>query len=436
MFELLNGLRSRLSRITPTGKLIALLLLIAVGTTHCAPFNWNDESRMATIQSLVESKTLVIDHSDFAITGDKVFVGGHFYSEKPPLPALIGAVVYAPLYALGFRLHFGNGVSYFVITLLTVSMAWLFGTMAVYSSLKFTGLSDGNRTLVALTLGVGSIFLTWATTFNNHEISAGCLSIGFMFLLRARFQEAPRNVALAGFFLSLAAAADIPTGIFFCVFAIYVIAIPQLRRYFAWFLLPLIITAVPTAVVDFAIHGNVMPVQIYQQYFNYPGSLWIGSNQLSGMKVNDFSFFCAYAVRSLFGPAGFVLYNPFAILGLLGCIQVIKRREKFWPEAVCVLASCLVLCTYYWATTNNYGGRAYSIRWFVPLLPPLSFFLYPYAQQPTRRRRQCFMFVLAISTVIALVGALNPWSLLASSDVPFVDNIHEYFTRLPPGFTF
>ena len=59
-----NGLRSRFARATPARKLIALLALIGVGTTHCAPMTWNDESRMATIQSLVESRTLVIDHSD------------------------------------------------------------------------------------------------------------------------------------------------------------------------------------------------------------------------------------------------------------------------------------------------------------------------------------------------------------------------------------
>ena len=63
---------------------------------------WNDESRMATIQSLVESKTLVIDHSDFAATGDKVFVAGHFYSDKPPLPAILGAITYAPFTHLDF----------------------------------------------------------------------------------------------------------------------------------------------------------------------------------------------------------------------------------------------------------------------------------------------------------------------------------------------
>jgi hypothetical protein len=78
-----KGLRSRCARATPSHRLFTLLALIAAGTTHGAPMTWNDESRMATIQSLVESKAFVIDHSDYAATGDKVFVAGHFYSDKP-----------------------------------------------------------------------------------------------------------------------------------------------------------------------------------------------------------------------------------------------------------------------------------------------------------------------------------------------------------------
>ena len=74
-----KALRSRLSLGSPTRWLTGLLLLVAAGTTHCAQFNWNDESRMATIQSVVESKTFAIDNSGIAGTGDKVLIAGRFY---------------------------------------------------------------------------------------------------------------------------------------------------------------------------------------------------------------------------------------------------------------------------------------------------------------------------------------------------------------------
>src|SRR6266496_4544538 len=59
------------------------------------PGGWNDRSRLATVESLVDYHTLAIDHSVFtAECGDKLFIHGHFYSDKSPVPALILAVLY------------------------------------------------------------------------------------------------------------------------------------------------------------------------------------------------------------------------------------------------------------------------------------------------------------------------------------------------------
>jgi hypothetical protein len=75
-----------------------LVIALALVTTHAAPGSWNAASRIATVQSLVEYHTFVIDKTAFIGTGDKVFIGGHFYSDKPPMPSVLGAAVYWPLY--------------------------------------------------------------------------------------------------------------------------------------------------------------------------------------------------------------------------------------------------------------------------------------------------------------------------------------------------
>ena len=53
--------------------------------------SWQEESRMATIQTLVEQGTFVIDHTEFNRTGDKVFINEHFYSDKTPLLSVAAA---------------------------------------------------------------------------------------------------------------------------------------------------------------------------------------------------------------------------------------------------------------------------------------------------------------------------------------------------------
>ena len=75
---------------------------------------WNDGSRLATVESLVDHGTLAIDCSVFvhpgagaggggapfgpgllpAGTADKVFVNGRFYSDKAPVPAVAMSALY------------------------------------------------------------------------------------------------------------------------------------------------------------------------------------------------------------------------------------------------------------------------------------------------------------------------------------------------------
>lgn len=416
----------------PLKRLIILLVLIAVCTTHSAPQSWNDQSRMGTIQALVESRSFVIDKTDFAGTGDKVSIGGHFYSDKPPMPQVLGAVIYLPLHHFGFRLINGTNFSYYLITLLTVALFWVLGTLAFFYSLRFTGLNPEQRLLPSLALGFGSLYFTWSQTFNGHGLAAGLLAIGFCFLLRARHEgHVSRNLAVAGLFLSLAATADMPTGIYYAVFGLYIVRDPLLRGRALFYVAPLLVTLVPALAINYSIHHSIVPVQIVQAYFQYPGSPWLGSasEQLSGTHTNDLEFFRTYAVRTLVGPHGFLLYNPFLVIAVWGLAREIRRKGPFFFEAIAMATGSTVLLLYYWLSTNNYGGWAYSIRWFVPMLPLLFFFLYPYFEAFDPRRRRWFQALLCVSVIIAAVGAANPWAAVGPADVPFKVNFKIFLTE-------
>ena len=69
---------------------VAFMLLWAL-LTKVHTHSWQEESRMATVQTLVEQGTFIIDHTEFNRTGDKVFVNGHFYSDKTPLLSVAAA---------------------------------------------------------------------------------------------------------------------------------------------------------------------------------------------------------------------------------------------------------------------------------------------------------------------------------------------------------
>jgi len=411
----------------PQQRLPLLLLSIALFTTHASPQSENDMSRMATVQSLVESGSFVIDRTNFVETSDKVFVNGHFYSDKPPMPAILGAAVYLPLYQMGITLHEGRSLAYYLITLMTVKIFWFFGTLAFFQTLKFTGLDAEKRLLAALILGAGSLFFSWSGTFNNHELAGAFLSIGFYFLLKARYEASrARNVGFAGFFLSLAGTADMPTGVFYALFLLYSVRDRDLRPAIPFYVGSLALTILPALSINYAIHGSIVPVQIVSSYFEYPGSYWLTSSQkLSGTGLNDPGFVVEYAAQALLGPNGFLIYNPFLLIALWGLIRELHPARPFLYEAIVVCLGSFALMAYYFLTTSNYGGWSYSVRWFVPLLPFLFFFLYPYLATYQDKHPNVFRAVFCVSIIIAIVGSINPWSHTDDHSA-FIYNILEF----------
>src|SRR5713226_5058648 len=95
--------------------LLVLLIASVVAVASSRPFagGWNDGSRLATIECLVDYRTFAIDDSVFVRvpaengpftpfdppfhktgTLDRMLINGHYYSDKPMVPALFSAGVY------------------------------------------------------------------------------------------------------------------------------------------------------------------------------------------------------------------------------------------------------------------------------------------------------------------------------------------------------
>jgi len=420
MLSLVSVVRPGLS----ARSLILAAIALSVVMVHWAAGSWNDTSRMATIQALVEHGTLAIDRTDFVATKDKVLIDGRFYSDKPPFPALIGAVVYAPLYHMGLSLTAGRSLAYYLITLFTMKGSLLAALWCFYRTLRRTGLDDGQRIVLTGALGLGSLLLPWTAVFNNHGLAASFVAIGFCAFIEARHRERPLlPIALSGCFLSLAAVCDVPSGAIYAAFGVLVVADPGLRRHTAAYVLPCLLTVAPYLLMNDYLSGSILPIQIHEAYFDYPGSPWVGSGELSGISANDPGFFIDYAWGCLFGRNGFVLYNPLLLIAVPMLVMEIRRRGPFRREAVAVAAAVSVIFLYYVTVTNNEGGWSYSIRWFVPFLPMLYFFLYRYLAQATRFRKRAFLALAGLSMLVATVGIVNPWSNKQLSTVSLLSNL-------------
>lgn len=317
-------------------------------------------------------------------------------------------------------MHEGRNLAYYLITLLTIKPFYILGIIAFYFALRYTGIDEKSRFWLSSGLGFSSLYFPWSAVFNNHSLAASFLAIGFFYFLRAEHESGDgKHFFLAALFLSLAGITDVPTAVFYTGFFIYLLVHPLLRRNIPYYLVPLLITALPAICLNYAISGNLLPVAVHKSFFYYPGSIWIKLGGLSGTDINSWPFILQYGLSSLFGPKGFVLYNPLLVIAVPFLISEIISQRKFRKEALTIGLCSLILISYYFVMTNNYAGGSYSIRWFVPLLPPLFFFAYPYFEKITISRQRLFLALFVIAGIISIIGVIRPWT---DDSFPMVSN--------------
>ncbi|MGI9525396.1 MAG: hypothetical protein ACR2PG_27520 [Hyphomicrobiaceae bacterium] len=393
--------------------MIASFFVIEAG-----PGGWNDNSRLATVQALVEQGTFKIDRTYFFYwTHDKVLVNGNYYSDKPPLPSLLAAVVYYPLYIAGFRLTPSDSLAHVIIVALTVKLSLLAGLICFYQSLRHSSLTAEKRLILTAALAVSTLILPWSTVLNNHILSAAFLMIAFYFYLESRANPSRlSNLIFSGTFFGLSGLSDVPTSIFIALFATLIFINRRSLKDTMFFLCAPLVLYIIYLTFNFSVSNSIWPPQINENFFDYPGSPWISNHaspspeSSSGIETKSIKSSVDTGVRYLVGQNGFVLYNPILLIAAPCLIWTILAKHPLWREASAISTGTAIIILYYSITTTNAGGGSYSIRWFVPLLPLLVFFLFGYLQELTKHRLRVLSAVMLISFAIACIGAVQPWT--------------------------
>ena len=179
--EIRLDLKNRIQKAIPLLPYVLLLLLL---TKHAAN-SPNDQSRLATMESLVEQGTFAIDDSTFKDTVDKIFVNGHFYSGKPPVLSFLGAGFYFILHHV-FRLSISDSLTYYSLTLLLVGVPSILMLVFFSKSLAFTRLDPKDRWIITYALGGGTLILSYSVVLNNHTVAASLLCLAFYCWLRIK----------------------------------------------------------------------------------------------------------------------------------------------------------------------------------------------------------------------------------------------------------
>jgi hypothetical protein len=410
------------------GKLFVISLVFSLFFITPKTRSWNEQSRMALIAALVENHTFSIDSTDFVSeTGDKVFINGHFYSDKAPLPSFFGVPVYFLLNKLGLKLRLGWNLAYYLLTFFVIKLFALLGLFFFYRLLSLIGVNRSEAIFLTFVLAFGSLYFTWTTVYNNHLLVASHLILALYFLIRAKLgYKVNLNLFLSGIFFAAAVAEDLTVSLVFSVFFAYTIW--KFRRPDAVLIFgaPQFLFLLPTFLYFYHISGRFVPFQVVPSYFIYPGSPWLHRTEiLSGVSINKGWFLAKYSFLLLFGKKGFLLYNPLLFLAIPSTLHEIKSSGRFKDLAIAVLVAVCLYIGYYMLYTNNYSGASYSIRWFVIMIPLFYIFFYNGWWCSKSWKARLFKGLFFLSIVITLIGALNPYSTLVFNPLPPIDNIYE-----------
>ena len=194
-----------------TCQALVLAICLAVAAFSAQPYtgSWNDGSRLATVECLVDYHTLAIDRSIFVHvpppedsgtsspypldepdlllhgTGDKLWIHGHYYSDKSPVPALLLAGVYQGWqWCTGATARQRPDSFCYWMTLASSGLCYVIAVYCIFQLGGPLGLSLPLRLALTASFALATVALPYVRQVNNHILLLGVAAPLFLVLER------------------------------------------------------------------------------------------------------------------------------------------------------------------------------------------------------------------------------------------------------------
>jgi hypothetical protein len=353
---------------------------------------WNDGSRLATVESLVDYRTLAIDRSIFVHAGessrspyrddalvrngtlDKLWINGHYYSDKSPVPALLMAGIYwAWQWITGLSAASAPAQFCFLMTFMSCGLAYVVACLSVYLMSARAGLATRARLALTASFALATVCTAYVRHVNNHILFLGVLAPVTLGLVGWSVDARPgaRHFALWGFLSGLAYTIDLGAG------PVLLVAITLVALRYSRSLRPpaiILLSALPWVAlhhcINYRIGGTLAPANSVAAYFKWPDCPFDNSNMTGGWHHGNLRHFAAYALGLLFGKRGFCCHNPALYLSTAVAFAFAWVPARRSPLLFFTWLWCGGTWLLYAASSNNWSGLCCSIRWFVPFLAP------------------------------------------------------------------
>jgi hypothetical protein len=377
---------------------VAVAAVIALVSARDYAGCWNDGSRLATVEALVDSHTLAIDRSVFVEvpsgpdpvpyppsepglretgTLDKLWIDGHFYSDKSPVPALLLAALYQLLqWTTGLTARARPDVFCLVLTLASAGLPYVVAVASVYGLGRPLRLDLRLRLLLTASFALATVALPYARHVNNHVLLlgvAGPLVLGLAWLAEEARAGRPTlgRVLGLGTLAGLGYTIDLGAGPVLLVCALGVV-LHRCRRPAAGaaFLGAALPWLALHHAVNYAVGGTLVPANAVADYLRWPGSPFTPETMTGGWKHPGVAHLALYAGDLQLGKQGFLGHNLPLFLAVPALAALCRRRTAELPEVLFAGCWCGGTWLLYAVNSVNHSGLCCAVRWFVPLLAP------------------------------------------------------------------
>lgn len=351
-----------------TLMMLASMVMVLWNLQDASLTNANTGSRYATIEALVDFGTYYIDDTHYKHTIDKMKVGEHYISSKPPLLPTYGAGVYwvyQKLTGQNIGDHEGN-----VVRTVGFFTGLLFHGVFLVYLYRFCLLLFKRRLTILVTLAVGCfgyLGVAYATTINNHSVGAALGLVGLFHAYRAGTgSPGYKDWVLAGFWFGIDGAVDLTSLAFLPTVGLYLLAKDWRKAVFGFgaAALPGLLTL---GILNYEITGSFKPAYSNSELKDFPDNYF--RNHRSGIDALREPKHI-YAWNVLLGHHGVFSMTPVFCFGLYEIVRRLKTRS-FARETLVVSAVLAAVFYFYIFKTRNYGGWCVGMRWLVPFMPLL-----------------------------------------------------------------
>lgn len=413
---------------------IGAATLVAAISARPYAGGWNDGSRLATVESLVDHGDWSVDRSIFVRppsgsgprpfdtvdpslnnfgTLDLLSIHNRYYSDKSPVPAVIMAGGYAAVQKLtGLTAADSPDRFCLVMTLLSSGLAYVLSVWSVFRLGRPLELALRLRVLLTVGFAVATVALPYAQHVNNHIMLlavAAMLCVELMWIANGSVTMV--RLAGIGLLIGFGYAVDLGVGPVLAV-ATFGLLVYRLRHRPGMFAAAIVV-ALPIIGLhhwlNYQIGGTLGPANAVAEYLNWPGSPFTAQSMTGSWRHPSVTRFVLYSLDMIVGKRGILWHDMPLVLGLIAVPMLWRTCRRDRPELLWALGWSVGAWLLYGASSTNSSGVCCSIRWLVPMVASGYLFLaMALRERPEWRGELTLLTAWGFAYCLFLV-ARGPW---------------------------